>query len=383
MKPLSSLKYFSQNKKRLATVFTVLVLSVLVVSFITSIITSIILDATKTNLDVLKNMSYIYPASNKVFLDDDVVEKVKNYNEVKDIFNVSITNTVLNTIVGTTSSPVIISESANDIQTMINEMGLTLIDGRLPSGNDFEIVLHERLLQNKGLKIGDYIGSDVDENEWLQGKYKIVGVLRGDAITSFANKNSYMESLKDSGMVFNKSTGQVLIPNENQINEMNQKLESLNKKDVGYQTFNSLQKNLDMQLSSLNTILFIVVFTVVCIIAVSISAMIYIVYMNRSEEFGILHAIGYRKTFISSLILKEISMLSIVSWIVGYLASWGVLSLVNYLILSKKGQILYFFTELGVINTLVIPVMIIIFAIVPLLRKLKKWDPISVIERRE
>jgi len=105
--------------------------------------------------------------------------------------------------------------------------------------------------------------------------------------------------------------------------------------------------------------------------------------MNRSEEFGILHAMGYRKSFIKKLILKELISLSIVSWIGGYLLSWGLISLLNNLILYSQGQSLYFFTQMGLINTLIIPVMVVFASVIPLLRKLRKWDPISVIERRD
>lgn len=383
MKPLTAFKYFWTNKKRGATVLIILFLSVAVVSFITSLVTSITIDATKANLDPLKNMSYITATSNEIFLKDDIVKKIKGYDEIKYIFNVSVKYTSLNSLIGNTSSPVVIPDHAEDITKMMQEAKLTLSSGRLPSENNFEIVLHERILQNKHLKVGDYIGSDVDDNEWLYGKYKIVGSLKGDSIVSFANKSSYIESLKKSGLALEKPMAQALFAKPGKFDEMNKKIERLSKKEVSYTTYSSTKRQFDKQLSSMNTILTIVIFVVVFIVSISISAMFYIVYLNRSEEFGILHAMGHRKSFIRTLILKELTALSIVSWIGGYVFSWGTLTLVNVAFLNSKGQSLYFFTQMGLINTLIIPVMVVICSCVPLLRRLKKWDPISVIERRD
>jgi putative ABC transport system permease protein len=383
MKPLTAFKYFWTNKKRGATVLIILFLSVAVVSFITSLVTSITIDATKANLDPLKNMSYITATSSEMFLKDDIVNKVKSIDEIKYIFNVSVSNTSLNTLIGNTSSPVLIPDKVEGIAKIMQEANLTLSSGRLPNESGFEIVLHERILQNKNLKVGDFIGNDVDENEWLNGKYKIVGELKGSSIVSFANKSTYVESLKNSGIILEKPRAQALFAKPGKIDEMNTKIERLSKKDVSYTTYSSTKRMYDEQLSSMNAILTIVIFVVVFIVSISISAMFYIVYLNRSEEFGILHAMGYRKSFIRTLILKELTALSIVSWIGGYIFSWGILTLVNIAFLNSKGQSLYFFTRMGLINTLIIPLMVIICSCVPLLSRLKKWDPISVIERRD
>ncbi|MDF2535305.1 MAG: hypothetical protein K0R18_1464, partial [Bacillales bacterium] len=347
------------------------------------LVTSITIDATKANLDPLKNMSYITATSSEMFLKDDIVNKVKSIDEIKYIFNVSVSNTSLNTLIGNTSSPVLIPDKVEGIAKIMQEANLTLSSGRLPNESGFEIVLHERILQNKNLKVGDFIGNDVDENEWLNGKYKIVGELKGSSIVSFANKSTYVESLKNSGIILEKPRAQALFAKPGKIDEMNTKIERLSKKDVSYTTYSSTKRMYDEQLSSMNAILTIVIFVVVFIVSISISAMFYIVYLNRSEEFGILHAMGYRKSFIRTLILKELTALSIVSWIGGYIFSWGILTLVNIAFLNSKGQSLYFFTRMGLINTLIIPLMVIICSCVPLLSRLKKWDPISVIERRD
>ena len=383
MKPFSSLKFFVENKKRAATIIIILFLSVAVVSFITSIVTTIIQDATKANLNSYKAVSVISAVSNDVFLDEDIIEEVSNIPEIEHIYNINMAYTYIKTIMGTTSSIVFFPDESEDIQIMMDKMGLKLKSGEMPNKYNWEIIMHEDLLHNKGLSIGDYIGSDVTDSEWLPGRYKIVGVMKGEPIISFGSKSSRKERFVNSGIAMDRAQAQLLIPKEGQLGQMNQKIEELDRFKVDYSTYTTLKKSFDEQTQSINILLTIIVIVVVFIVSLSISALIYIVYMDRSDEFGILHAIGYRKSFIKRLIFKELVALSVVSWVGGYIFSWIVLTIVNRFILYPIGQKLYFFTSLGLVNTLIIPFMVIACATYPILRKLKKWDPISVIERRD
>jgi putative ABC transport system permease protein len=383
MRPLTALKYFWQNKRRAATVFVVLLLAVSVVSFITSLVTSLMVDANKTYLDGLLKMSYISPTSSSMFLSDSTVKKVNGFSNVDHTYNVNIQDTTMTALMGNIGTQVFIPDKVADISKIMRDMDVKLSAGRLPSARGYEIAMSERLLKNKGLKIGDYIGSDVNDQEYLNGKYRIVGSLKGESIVSLANKSTYIESLKSSGMKIAKSMGMIVISKAGKLSKMNKQLASISSKTASVTTYDSVLKILNSELASANTLLTIIIIVVVFIISLSIGAMIYIVYMNRSEEFGILHAIGYRKSFINNMIFKELVSLSAVCWVGGYLFSWLLISGINKFLLQPKGQALYFFSTTGLLNTLIIPVMVVLCATVPIFRKLKKWDPIAVIERRE
>ena len=382
MKPLTAPKYFWTNKKRGATVLIILLLSIATVSFITSLVTSIIVDTSRAFIEPFSNMSMITGTSDQMFLSEEIIDKVRNFDEVEYVFDVNMVNTNINTLVGINGVPVIISEVTEDIERIMEAIGLYLESGRLPSGEQFEIALHEKVLRNKGLEVGDYMGSEVADSEWLSGRYKIVGRLGGESLVSFANKTVFIESFRELGADFYRPMAQLLIPRQGQIDEMNRRIEELDSRAVSYFTLSSLQRMFDEQLATINAMLTLIIVVVVFIISISISSLMYIVYMNRSEEFGILYAMGYRKSFIKNLILKEIMTLSVVSWIGGYLFSWGMFSLIN-MPLYERGQTLHFFTMTGLINTLIVPTMTIICSSVPLLRKFRKWDPIAIIERRD
>lgn len=385
MKPLSPTKFFIENKKRTAVIVIILMLSVAVVSFITSLVTSIITDALNANLKPYEHSSSISRTSEELFIKDSVVEMVEAFPETEKVIAVMESYTMFQALMGGTSSPVYFITDEADLQQILQLNQLTVSEGRLPHGDidQYEIILHENVLKNKNLKVGDDIGSDVQDDEWLSGNYRIVGSLKGDALIGFGNKSILAETYKSAGLDMDKPMALIVVPREGQLDQLNARLDQLDKNDVAVYNYSSLKRMIDSQIASMNILLPIIIFVVVFILSISVGALVYIIYMGRSDEFGILYAMGYRKAFIRNLILKELAALSVICWILGYFLSMGMIHLINYLVLASKGQTLYFFTATGLTNTLFIPVMVLICAAFPILRRLKQWDPIAVIERRD
>lgn len=383
MKPLSPIKFFIENKKKTAIIIIILLLSVTVVSFITSLVTSIIKDATNANLKPYEYCSAIGKTSNALFIKDSIVDMVESYAETEKVVPVIDSYTSFQAMMGNTSSPVYFISDEEDLKYVMDINHVTLSEGRLPQGDVYEVALHENVLKNKHLKIGDSIGDDVQDDEWLNGKYKIVGSLKGEALIGFGNKSITADTYKNAGLTMDKPIALIIIPKEGQLDNLNNRLDEINKKDAKVSNYSSLKKSFDSQISSMNFLLQIIIFVVVLILSISVGALVYIIYMGRSDEFGILYAMGCRKSFIKRLILKELVALSLICWMLGYLLSFGMISALNYFVLTAKGQSLYFFTNTGFINTLSIPIMVLICAAYPILRKLQKWDPIAVIEWRD
>lgn len=383
MKPLSPLKFFVENKRRTAVIVIILMLSVAVVSFITSLVNSIIMDATKANLKPYEYCSAILKTSNELFIKDSIVEKVKSYPETEKVVNVIASYTSFQALMGNTSSPIYFITNEDDLKHVMDINHVTISEGRLPHGDEFEIVLHENVLRNKNLHIGDYIGNDVQDDEWLDGKYKIVGTLKGEPLIGFGNKSISIETYKNAGLSMEKPMALIVIPKDGQLNNLNEKLDQMNKKEAMVSNYTSIKRSFDSQIVSINILLQIIILVVVFILSISVGALIFIIHIGRSDEFGILYAMGYRKGFIRNLIIKELAALSVFCWIFGYMLSFAMIYVLNYFVLAPEGQSLYFFTTTGLTNTLFIPVMVLICAAFPILRRLKKWDPIAVIERRD
>ena len=383
MKPLSPFKYFLKNKKRMSVITIILLLAVAVVAFVTSVVNSIIISASDGSLKPFEYVSAVSTIPGEFYLKKEIIDKINNYEALEKSVNVIIEDTSYAALMGNTNVPIYFTENDVDIADLIKIYKLTLAEGDLPKANEHEIVLHDKIMKNKGLKVGDYIGSDVNENEFLSGKYKIVGSLTGDVLTGIGSRSIVADTYKDAGLKLDLPMGMVLIPKEGQLDKLNEELDKITKKEAIVYTHSSIESQLIDAIGSINVVLKIVILVIVLVLSISVGSLIYIIYLNRSEEFGILYAMGYKMSFITGRIISELVFLASACWGIGFLLSMGMINLLNALLLNDKGLTIPAVTYDGTINTLFIPVLIVFCAALPILRKLRKWDPIAIIERRD
>ena len=383
MKPLSPMKFFIENKKRSAVVCVIVLLSIAVTSFITSIMGGMLDDGTNSNLFPFEHFSIMSKTADSLYLDDSVVDKVKSWPETDQVIEATMETSLYNALMGNMPIPIFFISDTDEIGKIAEHMGIKLIDGRLPVKDGYELALSEKYLKSKDLKIGDYFGGEVDSEEWLVGRYKIVGVLDSEAMIGFGNNSMTMNSYRAAGIPEEKSVSLLVIPKDGQLGRLNEKLDSLNEQDAVLTTKDTQQKFIDELVGSSVQMLDAVIITIVFILSISVGTLIYIIYLGRTDEFGILYAMGYTKGFIRRRIVLELVFLSALCWLLGFGVSVAMTYCLNVFLLADKGQSLALFTRNGLMNTIYMPIMVLVCAAIPIARKLGKWDPIAVIERRE
>ena len=378
MKPLNPVKYYRENKKKAMLVIVILFLTVLAISAINSIIRSAADSAETTTVQYLKTASVVFlPPDNA-----DTLKKIENFDSVDKDKLLKINGyeqTYYYSIAANTEAVILFSQ--NSLSELVQRFGLTVKSGRLPDSDKYEIAMHEVLLKNRGLKVGDEFGSDVNENEWIEGRYKIVGSLTGNTVISVGTKNHNVEMAKTFE---DEWFGQLLIfPSSKGIEAMNADIEALTRKEVnGMITYNTRRIQLDGEIAGFQNVLNIIMVIMVIALGVSLGAVIMIAYNDRKGEFGILSAIGYSKREIRNFVCKEIGILALVASVVGYALSLALLSLLDIAIFSSKGSPLTVFTPMGLVFAALVPVMVFIFAAVPVILRLRKTDLVLVIEGR-
>ena len=108
---------------------------------------------------------------------------------MENAYPILLEYTVINNIFGTTSGYAAFMDEA-DIREIFDNFSLTVTEGRLPEENSYELIMHEDMLKNKGLSVGDTFGSAVDEGEQIDGKYTITGAFSGDSYMAFRDKKA-------------------------------------------------------------------------------------------------------------------------------------------------------------------------------------------------
>jgi len=386
MKPFSALKFFTENKKKGLMTFIVLIFTVCAVALITTLINSIFDSVNETSMKLMENVSFVaYTPDTITGLPQDIVDQMKNNADIDKLMPVDdfdYTNITL-AIGGNTSIPVDFSTKESS-EEVLKRIGDTVKEGRMPETGAKEIAIHWKAMNNKGWKLGQTVGSEVDEEETLNGKYKIVGVLDGPSVMGFGGESNSLQKWKDSGVVKNGTVlAYAILPKQGKLDAVNKLLDGFDKKKVSVITYTNLKKEIDKALGGLSTTMLSIIIIVVFILSISIGTLMYLIYLQRSEEFGILSAMGYRKRFIRRLIIKEVVSLNFIGWVVGTLSSIGIIALMNNYIYIPKGMPMGLFSIQSMLYTLIIPLMVVCFSLLPILTKLHKQDAITIIERRD
>lgn len=374
-------KYYLSNKRRGISLIFVMALTVFSIYFVTSLVQSIFSTVEYSNIACLNDFSFVYPVGGSSFLQNETVEKIKNDDSVGNAYPILLEYTVINNIFGTTSGYVAFMDEA-DIGEIFDDFSLTVTEGRLPEENSYELIMHEDMLKNKGLSVGDTFGSAVDEGEQIDGKYMITGAFSGDSYMAFGTKNYRQKELEELGLDFQNTTFGLLVTPKTDLDTMNNMLDTMGHDETAAMTLSYAKETLQENISSIKFLMFVIVI----VIAVSISAAVCIVletiYNDRMEEFGILYAIGYKKSWLFKNIIAEIMALVFISWILGLILSYGVLSLVAKSVFEPMGQMLSIVSIQSLLYTIIVMAVFVVVTILVTILKFAKKDLIAIIEMR-
>lgn len=374
-------KYYLSNKRRGISLIFVMALTVFSIYFVTSLVQSIFSTVEYSNIACLNDFSFVYPVGGSSFLSDETVEKIQKDDSVKKAYPILLEYTVINNIFGTTSGYAAFMEEA-DIKEIFNDFSLTVTEGRLPEENSYELIMHEDMLKNKGLSVGDTFGSAVDEGEQIDGKYMITGAFSGDSYMAFGTKSYRQKELEELGLDFQNTTFGLLVTPKTDLDTMNNMLDTMGHDETAAMTLSYAKETLQENISSIKFLMFVIVI----VIAVSISAAVCIVletiYNDRMEEFGILYAIGYKKSWLFRNIIAEIVVLVFISWILGLILSYGVLSLVAKSVFEPMGQMLSIVSIQSLLYTIIVMAVFVVVTILVTILKFAKKDLIAIIEMR-
>lgn len=374
-------KYYLSNKRRGISLIFVMALTVFSIYFVTSLVQSIFSTVEYSNIACLNDFSFVYPVGGSSFLQNETVEKIKNDDSVGNAYPILLEYTVINNIFGTTSGYVAFMDEA-DIGEIFDDYSLTVTEGRLPQENSYELIMHEDMLKNKGLSVGDTFGSAVDDGEPIEGTYTITGAFSGNSYMAFGTKSYKQKELEELGLDFKNTTFGLLVTPKTDLDAMNTMLDTMSHDEAAAMTLSYAQKTLKDNVSSIKFLMGVIVI----VIAVSISAAVCIVlettYNDRMEEFGILYAIGYKKSWLFRNIIAEIVVLVFISWILGLILSYGVLSLVAKSVFEPMGQMLSIVSIQSLLYTIIVMVVFVVVTILVTILKFAKKDLIAIIEMR-
>ncbi len=268
--------------------------------------------------------------------------------------------------------------SQRDYQPMMDRLGFTITEGRLPRPGEPEMVVSRQVARNKNLHIGSVaMGPDLTD-EYATVPVKVVGIMDGKHWFAFTSGRFIREQ------PLLRSVSLVLMADESK----NQQALDIwtTKRMKGTQarvfSYEELNTQTEKDLSTLYLLLNIVIGALVVVMATMMGLLANIHFSQRMVEFGLLQAIGYTRSKLLRRVVGETLLVVIGAWIIGLGLTHLGLEIVRTQVMDPKGYPMVMAGWEIYRYTLAVPVAIGMFAVLTVWLRFRRFDPVAIVERR-
>jgi ABC-type antimicrobial peptide transport system permease subunit len=116
--------------------------------------------------------------------------------------------------------------------------------------------------------------------------------------------------------------------------------------------------------------------------ALALAVLHYIFFVQRQEEFGILHAVGHSRTWLVLRALRESVSVVSAAWVIGAALCVAGLLYTQAKVYAPKGMSINLYNPWPWLFTLPIPLAVVAASAATIALALSRLDPVSVVERR-
>jgi len=259
--------------------------------------------------DSLNKFSIIEP--NVSSINNNELAQLRSNEQVKEIFAINESIIKIPGILNSEYRPIFAMQNS-EMNKFLNLLDSKLVSGKLPKSNERGLILTEDIINYKGIEIGGYVGKAIDEEEFLWGRFEIEGKIKSDISFGIASLDYFQRKLSST------NTKYLVLPS-NSIEQLNKSLE----KNTNYNIRNlsNLIQSHNEKYSNLNRL--ILVITIVLIISLIIITGLFMkIYLNsRNREFALYFSNGISVKSIILFVVKEISIMALLSITLGILLS--------------------------------------------------------------
>ena len=360
MKPLNPFLYMKHNFKSVLPTFLSLTIGVFFIYIFALFSATTNKMIQVASFDVMEKYNIVYTDDN-TFLPHSLPEQIKSVTGSTPIavqMNLSGLAYYRGGMGGTTM--VTLNLFDDDVPALLDSYGITLVKGKLPKNNSFEILVPlEYALQNK-LSVGDYIGTAVSDEYSLRGKYLICGLTEGKVVFAVSSQpgDKMKEEVLSRGILYQVDS----------LSSAKQKelINSLPNNVVAL-THDYYEQEYAITINSMKSLTYILTAVMIIILCIALGNLNVILFANRRDELTILHYVGFTRGKLS----RKLWMENLLVCMSGYLAGIGLTEIVvwfiNLTILSPQGKVLELISLDGLLASVSIPIFVSIFSLLPCL----------------
>ena len=370
--------YLRRNASRALAVLCVIVLAVTEVSTVVLLTGSLVSGLRVTLVSPLRYFTEIVASDAEV--PPAIAQQVQAQAQTQILMPMLPEVTRANTLLGP-SSRNIFAVPTPFMPWFLKRIGERLVAGRLPVGSSDEVALPEQVMRSRHLHIGDEIGQEVDPSGWLPGRFRIVGVLSGRLMSGVVPYDA-MVAFTPLGDVPGVGAYAVFAK-PGQLHSLNTYLDQLPLDQVRVYTHGAELSEFHGEVRLLNWLIWTIDLVTVAVLALATGLLNNLYYLQRMEEYGILAAMGFTHALLARRAMVEVAALTISSWAAGLgltaAITWGL----QRWLFGPQGVRLPTMGLSDILFTIPVPVLIGAFTLATVLGRLRRMDPVAIVERRD
>ncbi|MCR5836196.1 MAG: ABC transporter permease [Lachnospiraceae bacterium] len=381
---LSAWKYVKNNKKTVGVLATALALS-----FVAMYVMYVLLITTSESFGVImfetpKKISYLdisveslgvnrddYTDESEFFAEyekkrDELIEYLKNIDGIDDAFYTQILSSTYRAVMGEYGFEIPLMEP-EQIESFLKHMDASLVSGKMPS-KPGEVLIDKTIMKNAGLKIGDWY-----QEKWFGNTFRIVGTIKSKYLISTGVPNGYSNNGQGIVVYNNEKTSDMVKILKDYGIKLGDEDRVLDKKEYKKDYKESITDTIDL----VNNTIFIIVMSFLTILVI----VAYISFMrNRVKEYCLYASIGYGRSAIYGMIIKEMGIIFAIGSAAGVILSLITAFVIYKTVMEPMGlvsQVVYPDHILKIISTYVFVMGILQIPVLVNMLKIRTIDAIE------
>ncbi len=275
----------------------------------------------------------------------------------------------------------ILAVPAGSMAFCLGRTGLSVKEGRLPHAGESGVAIHEQIARARGVRVGGYIGREVDPMDYLWGMFQVTGILVGDVPIGIASLEYFKTqwAFDTRGLEY----AYLAFPKPGHLERMNTFLAGLPSRQVLLRTLDSAEADFKSESENMGLILWVVNLVVVSIVSFAMGLVNTIHFLGRLREYGLLAALGLTRVQLAARAFSEVVILSGIGFALGLAAAQGVMWYISRSVFQPRGIEISALGPRSLSLSVPIPLLLSLFSLATIGWSLLRLDSISVIEGRE
>jgi len=386
MNPLSPLTYYRRHKRRGLMLAGLVALTVMGLYLLIGLIQESFITPDYTVNLYLSKFSLVQPDLANT-LDPAVAAQIRAHPDVAQVLPQNNIEITVPNVGGLGFYFRLLGLQEADVSTVLSQSDVVLVEGQLPQPRTNGVALSQKIVAALDLEIGETFDWTKDDNTAydrfanIVSPLELVGILSGDVrlgIMSYEYLDGHerYRDLARYGVLVVAQLGR-----EAAVDDFLR--QTIRSSRTNVYTHRLLEEEAAKSQATILALFVPIVLLVTTAVTLVVGAINQLAFMRRLPEFGTLHAVGRSKGWLARRLTLETAGLALAGWVLGIVASWGGMAVLNAAVFAPKG---FAFNPLQVRALLLvapIPLVVIGFTLFTAVRALGRLDAVAIVERGE